>query len=85
MKSYIERIKAIQPILNCVTENRFEEALKEAKQCDEMLKSSTAPSIEKLAKEKPFFGVPFTTKVMCYTFKINNHYLTTYFLRNFKL
>lgn len=63
VKSYIERIKAIQPVLNCVVECRFEEALKEAKQCDEMLKSPNAPSAETLAKAKPFFGVPFTTKV----------------------
>ncbi|XP_015600482.1 fatty-acid amide hydrolase 2 [Cephus cinctus] len=60
--SYIERIKEIQPILNCVVETRFEEALEEARKCDEMLKMANAPSIEVLAKEKPFLGVPFTTK-----------------------
>lgn len=63
MRSYIDRIKEIQPILNCVVEERFEEALKEAKKCDEMLKSPNAPSVQVLAKEKPFLGVPFTTKV----------------------
>lgn len=61
--SYIERIKEIQPILNCVVEECFEEALKEARKCDELLKSQDAPSIEYLVKEKPLFGVPFTTKV----------------------
>lgn len=44
-------------------EDRFEDALKEAKMCDELLKSEDAPSPQVLAKEKPFFGVPFTTKV----------------------
>ncbi|KAF7380722.1 hypothetical protein HZH66_014098 [Vespula vulgaris] len=62
VRSYIDRIKEIQPILNCVVEERFEEALKEAKKCDEMLKSPNAPSVQVLAKEKPFLGVPFTTK-----------------------
>ncbi|XP_015173756.1 PREDICTED: fatty-acid amide hydrolase 2 [Polistes dominula] len=62
VKSYIERIKEIQSILNCVVEDRFEEALLEAKKCDEMLESPNAPSAKVLAKEKPFLGVPFTTK-----------------------
>lgn len=64
VSSYIERIKEIQPILNCVVSERFEEALEEAKKCDELLKSKDAPSVEFLAKEKPLFGIPFTTKVI---------------------
>ncbi|XP_068968973.1 fatty-acid amide hydrolase 2-A isoform X1 [Bombus flavifrons] len=62
VQSYIDRIKEIQPILNCVVEDRFEDALKEAKLCDDLLKSENAPSPQVLAEEKPFFGVPFTTK-----------------------
>lgn len=64
VSSYIERIKEIQPILNCIIAERFEEALKDARKCDELLKSQDAPSVEFLAKEKPLFGVPFTTKVI---------------------
>ncbi|XP_014468822.1 PREDICTED: fatty-acid amide hydrolase 2 [Dinoponera quadriceps] len=60
--SYIERIKEIQPMLNCVVKDRFEEALKDARKCDELLKSQDAPSAEFLEREKPLFGVPFTTK-----------------------
>lgn len=62
VQSYIDRIKEIQPVLNCIVEDRFEDALKEARKCDELLKSPNAPSPEVLAKEKPFFGIPFTTK-----------------------
>lgn len=62
VQSYIDRIKEIQPVLNCIVEDRFEEALKEAEKCDDLLKSPNAPSVEVLATEKPFFGVPFTTK-----------------------
>ncbi|XP_048510685.1 fatty-acid amide hydrolase 2-B isoform X2 [Athalia rosae] len=60
--AFIDRIKEIQPILNCMVENRFEAALEEAKKCDKMLRSPNAPSIKVLTKEKPFLGVPFTTK-----------------------
>ncbi|KAG7209534.1 hypothetical protein KM043_015615 [Ampulex compressa] len=62
VQSYIDRIKEIQPVLNCVVEECFEEALNQARKCDAMLKSPNAPSVQTLAKEKPFFGVPFTTK-----------------------
>lgn len=62
VSSYIERIKEIQPILNCVVADRFENAIKEARKCDEILRSQDAPSAEFLSKEKPLFGVPFTTK-----------------------
>ncbi|XP_029033097.1 fatty-acid amide hydrolase 2 [Osmia bicornis bicornis] len=62
LQSYIDRITEIQPVLNCVVEDRFEEALKEAKKCDEFLKSLDPSSLQVLATEKPFFGVPFTTK-----------------------
>ncbi|XP_034949962.1 fatty-acid amide hydrolase 2 [Chelonus insularis] len=62
VKAYIDRIRKIQPVLNCLAEDRFEEALEEAREYDRILNSSNAPSIEELEKEKPFFGVPFTTK-----------------------
>ncbi|KAL6448130.1 hypothetical protein ACFW04_000268 [Cataglyphis niger] len=62
VSSYIERIKEIQPILNCIVAERFTEALEEARKCDELLKSQDALSADLLTKEKPLFGVPFTTK-----------------------
>ncbi|XP_054007170.1 fatty-acid amide hydrolase 2 [Hylaeus anthracinus] len=62
VQSYIDRIREIQPVVNCVVEERFEAALKEAKKCDELLKSQNAPSPQVLVEKMPFFGVPFTTK-----------------------
>ncbi|XP_043274619.1 fatty-acid amide hydrolase 2-A [Venturia canescens] len=62
VQAYIDRIKEVQPILNCVCEDRFDEALNEARKCDELLASPSAPSSQILAEKKPFFGVPFTTK-----------------------
>lgn len=61
VNSFIERIEEINPILNCVVANRFEEARKDAQKVDDIIKSGTIPS-DVLEKEKPFFGVPFTTK-----------------------
>ncbi|KAK9887732.1 hypothetical protein WA026_000049 [Henosepilachna vigintioctopunctata] len=61
LESFIARIKQINPVLNCVVAERFAEARQEAKNVDELLKSDTIPD-DVLAREKPFLGVPFTTK-----------------------
>ncbi|CAG9767330.1 unnamed protein product [Ceutorhynchus assimilis] len=61
LDSFIERIKEVNPVLNCVVADRFDEAKKEAQEADERVRSGTV-SEEVLAKEKPFLGVPFTTK-----------------------
>lgn len=59
--AFIERIEEINPLLNCVVANRFEEARKEAREADKLIKSGTIPE-EDLKRTKPFLGVPFTTK-----------------------
>lgn len=68
VRSYIKRIKEIQPILNCVAEDNFEEALKTAKEYDKLIESSDGPLV---VKNKPFFGVPFSTKVKRFFFNKN--------------
>lgn len=60
VESCIERIREINPLLNCFVANRFDESRKEAALADELIRSGK--SEETLAKEKPFLGVPFTTK-----------------------
>ncbi|CAH2092616.1 unnamed protein product [Euphydryas editha] len=55
----IERIKLVNPILNAVTDERYEDALKEARDVDKMIENGL--SEEEFAK-KPFLGVPFTAK-----------------------
>ncbi|CAG9788728.1 unnamed protein product [Diatraea saccharalis] len=57
----IKRIKDVNSALNCFVEDRFELALKEAHEADEFIRNGTKTS-EQLEKEKPFLGVPFTTK-----------------------
>ncbi|KAK7077966.1 Gamma-butyrobetaine dioxygenase, partial [Halocaridina rubra] len=38
VKSFIARVKEINPILNCVVDNRFEDALKDAKAADNLIR-----------------------------------------------
>lgn len=40
---------------------RFDDARKDAQKVDEIIKNGTIPR-DVLEREKPFFGVPFTTK-----------------------
>ncbi|XP_064116184.1 fatty-acid amide hydrolase 2-like isoform X1 [Macrobrachium nipponense] len=61
VRSFIARINEINPILNCVVDNRFEDAITEAKAVDELIRSGHM-SEEELAAKKPFLGVPFTIK-----------------------
>ncbi|CAG4951309.1 unnamed protein product [Colias eurytheme] len=55
----IERIKLVNPYLNAVTDERFEDALKDAEEVDRMIEKGLS---EEEFKKKPFLGVPFTAK-----------------------
>lgn len=61
VKTFIARIEEINPVLNCVVDQRFEAALEDAKAVDRML-ATTTKSQEQLEQETPFLGVPFSTK-----------------------
>lgn len=61
MKYCIERIEETNADINSVVCTRFIEALEEAKKVDELLASTTLSAAE-LRKQKPFLGVPFTSK-----------------------
>uniref|UniRef100_A0A6I9V9W4 fatty-acid amide hydrolase 2-B n=1 Tax=Bactrocera dorsalis TaxID=27457 RepID=A0A6I9V9W4_BACDO len=61
MESFIRRIKDVNPKLNCCVDNRFDEALKEAAEADELIKSGKYTE-EELEKTKPYLGVPISTK-----------------------
>ncbi|CAG9788524.1 unnamed protein product [Diatraea saccharalis] len=58
VQAVIERIKQVNPIINAVVDNRYEQALAEARAVDSLL----ATGVTDLEKTKPFLGVPFTTK-----------------------
>ncbi|KAI5642150.1 amidase domain-containing protein [Phthorimaea operculella] len=59
VEACIRRIKDVNSALNCFVEDRFELALKEAREADELISSGKEVQLE---TTKPFLGVPFTTK-----------------------
>ncbi|KAK4023061.1 hypothetical protein OUZ56_008496 [Daphnia magna] len=61
VKTFIRRIKTVNPIINCVVDNRFDLALEEARKVDQLLQSGQKDE-ESLEIETPFLGVPFTIK-----------------------
>ncbi|GLH14808.1 Glutamyl-tRNA(Gln) amidotransferase subunit A, mitochondrial [Gryllus bimaculatus] len=61
VEAFIARIREVNLVLNTVVDERFEEALKEAKAADEYIRSG-AHTPEELERNLPFLGVPFTTK-----------------------
>lgn len=61
MNSFITRSKLVNPLLNCVVDERFDEALNEAQAADELL-ASNRYTVDELRDQKPFLGVPISTK-----------------------
>lgn len=61
MKSFIARIEQVNPLLNCVVDERFEEALKDAAAADKLIASGQY-TVDELRAKKPFLGVPISTK-----------------------
>lgn len=61
MKAFIRRAKQVNPLLNCVVQDRYKDALAEAAKADELI-ASNKYSVDELRKMKPFLGVPFSTK-----------------------
>ncbi|XP_025993307.2 fatty-acid amide hydrolase 2-B [Solenopsis invicta] len=61
VEAYIMRIKEVNTFINAVIDERFSDALIEAKNFDEQLKKSEF-DIETLEKCKPLYGVPISIK-----------------------
>lgn len=61
METFIERIKEINPLLNCVVDDRFADALREAADADRLIESNKFTADE-LKRDLPFLGVPISTK-----------------------
>ncbi|XP_011299621.1 fatty-acid amide hydrolase 2 [Fopius arisanus] len=62
--AYIERIKQVNPVVNAVVDHRYEDAIKEAQECDKIFDSGEV-TIDYIVTNKPLFGVPFTIKESC--------------------
>ncbi|CAF0767404.1 unnamed protein product [Adineta steineri] len=62
VKAYIDRIKSIQPYLNVYVDERFEQALEEAREIDRILDNDKSIPEEWNEERAPFLGVPFAIK-----------------------
>ncbi|KAI4456280.1 fatty-acid amide hydrolase [Holotrichia oblita] len=58
--AFIERIKQVNPLINAIVDERFIEALKEARRIDEDISSGKITQED--FRRKPFLGIPFTAK-----------------------
>lgn len=58
--AYIDRMKEVNPVINAVIDGPFMEAIEQAKTIDERIAKGVISENE--FAEKPFLGVPFTTK-----------------------
>lgn len=61
VRAFIDRAKLLQTHLNATIDERYDDAIKDARAIDEFL-ATTDLTEEQLAKEKPLLGLPFTTK-----------------------
>ena len=55
----------MNPYINAVVEERFEQALLDAERYDEMRKSTPTINLPQLYTRYPLFGMPFTVKESC--------------------
>lgn len=58
--AFIERCKEVNGLINAIVEERYEDAIAEARNVDLFIEKFQNPST--LKETKPFLGVPFTTK-----------------------
>lgn len=62
VRSFIERIKTVEPFINATVDCCFTDAIEEAKKADDFINSKTL-SKEELEKDFPLLGVPISVKV----------------------
>ncbi|NWU90094.1 FAAH2 hydrolase, partial [Upupa epops] len=60
VETYVERIREVNPLINALVKDRFEEALREAQQVDQLL--SEGHGDDSLEEKFPLLGVPITVK-----------------------
>lgn len=66
IRAYVKRIQEVNPLINAVVEDRFEEALKDALRVDQEVNDARLSGrTEDLAVQKPLLGIPLTVKESC--------------------
>lgn len=61
VRAFINRARLVQAYLNAIIDERYDEAIKDAQAIDEFLRTTDLTE-EELEQQKPFLGLPFTTK-----------------------
>ncbi|XP_042907643.1 fatty-acid amide hydrolase 2-A-like isoform X3 [Parasteatoda tepidariorum] len=61
VRAFAERCRVVNPLINAIVDERYDDALNDARTVDKFL-SSTDKSEEQIAKETPLLGVPFSCK-----------------------
>lgn len=61
VRAFINRARLVQIYLNAIIDERYDDAIRDAIAIDDFLKT-TDLSVEELEKQKPYLGLPFTTK-----------------------
>ncbi|XP_022656011.1 fatty-acid amide hydrolase 2-like isoform X2 [Varroa destructor] len=62
LEAYIERILEVNPLINAVIDERFQDALEESRSVDDLIARSDEAQRNEILRKKPFLGVPVTTK-----------------------
>lgn len=62
VRAFINRMRLVQSYLNAIIDERYDDAIKEAKAIDEFLRTNADLTEDDLAQKKPFLGLPFTAK-----------------------
>uniref|UniRef100_A0A182W2W7 Amidase domain-containing protein n=1 Tax=Anopheles minimus TaxID=112268 RepID=A0A182W2W7_9DIPT len=67
VRAYVLRIREVNPLINAVVEERFEDALAEATEADERVAACGVDeqALQALATAHPLLGVPITVKESC--------------------
>nr|XP_042907650.1 fatty-acid amide hydrolase 2-A isoform X1 [Parasteatoda tepidariorum]XP_042907651.1 fatty-acid amide hydrolase 2-A isoform X2 [Parasteatoda tepidariorum] len=61
MRAYINRIRLVEPYINAVVDERYDEALEDARRVDRFLESGEK-TVAEIERDEPLLGVPFTCK-----------------------
>lgn len=62
VQAYVNRVREVNPLVNAVVEDRFNDALEEARRAD---KFAATTQMMVLMRDFPLLGVPFTVKESC--------------------
>ncbi|GIY99074.1 fatty-acid amide hydrolase 2-B [Caerostris extrusa] len=61
MEAYVERSKQVHPYINAVVDERYEDALNDARNVDKFLASGVKSEVD-IARDTPLLGIPFSCK-----------------------